>query len=267
MPYLNRGASRLYYELHGVEAPVVATQAVKPAKPVWVLLHGVGGNHASWFHQIAAWRTQVGLLVVDARGFGNSTDAEAAGRGAFVDDLHALLNALQLDRVVLIAQSMGGGTAIHFAIRHPARVSALVLADTMVGLQLPPDMAARMAPVVARANALTQLERVLGPTFQARAPAQSYLYTALASFNETNVRSLTGEQAQATPAELGALGLPILFVAGNEDVLFPPQEIAALAAATTGAEFLEIQDAGHSAYFEQPDVFNHAVKAWLDRVT
>ncbi|MDR5815670.1 MULTISPECIES: alpha/beta hydrolase [unclassified Caballeronia] len=250
MPYLDRGASRLYYETHGEGAPLV-------------LLHGVGGNHASWFHQVVAWRDTGQVITFDARGFGNSSDVEGLGRAAFANDLEALLDHLQLPRVALIAQSMGGGAAVPFTVRHPERVRALVLADTLVGLTLPDDLAARMQAIAARTANLSQLERVLGPTFMRAQPAQSYLYTALASFNDTNVRTLRGVQPMTSLEELDACGVPVLFVAGNEDVLFPPREIEAAQRTMTHADYLEIDAAGHSAYFEAPHVFNEQVFAWL----
>lgn len=250
MPYIVRGASRLYYEQQGQGEPIV-------------LLHGVGGNHASWFHQVVAWRTKARVITVDARGFGNSEDTEQWGRSAFADDLKALLDELQLPRVSLVAQSMGGGAATAFLVRHPQRVRSLVLADTLVGLALPDDMATRMADVARRTADLTQLERVLGPTFTQAHPAEAYLYTELASFNATNVRTLRGEQPLASAAELQATGVPILFVAGVEDVLFPAQEIHAFQRTLPGSSYLELAEAGHSAYFETPALFNQQVYDWL----
>lgn len=250
MPYIVRGASRLYYEQHGQGDPIV-------------LLHGVGGNHASWFHQVVAWRAKAQVITVDARGFGNSEDTEQWGRSAFADDLLALLDELQLPRASLVAQSMGGGAATAFLLRHPQRVRSLVLADTLVGLNLPDAMAARMGDVARRTANLTQLERVLGPTFTQAHPAQAYLYTALASFNATNVRTLQGEQPLASAAELATTGVPILFVAGVEDVLFPPQEIRAFQQSLPGSAYLELANAGHSAYFEAPQAFNLQVYDWL----
>lgn len=252
MPTIERGASRLYYESHGEGAPVV-------------LLHGVGGNHASWFHQVVAWREKLRVITFDARGFGNSTDAELLGRAAFADDLEALLDHLQIERAALVAQSMGGGAAVTFAARAPQRVRALVLADTLVGLDLPQDMAARMREVAARTANLSQIERVLGPTFTRAQPASAFLYTSLASFNDTSVRTLRGEQPLTSLDALDACGVPTLFVAGVEDVLFPAEEIRRAQSLMRGAEFLEIAGAGHSAYFEAPHVFNEAVFAWLAR--
>ena len=252
MPYIVRGASRLYYEQHGDGEPIV-------------LLHGVGGNHASWFHQVVAWRRTAKVITLDARGFGNSEDIECWGRAAFADDLLAVLDALELERVSIVAQSRGGGAASSFLLRYPERVRALVLADTLVGLELPNDIAASMAEIAGHTQNLTQLERVLGPTFTRAQPAQAYLYTALASFNATNVRTLQGEQSAASAAQLSATGVPILFVAGSEDVLFPPNLIEAFQQTLPGSAFLEIADAGHSAYFEAPAVFNQQVYEWLAR--
>jgi pimeloyl-ACP methyl ester carboxylesterase len=250
MPYIVRGASRLYYEQHGEGDPVV-------------LLHGVGGNHASWFHQVVAWRDKAQVITVDARGFGNSEDLEQWGRSAFAEDLLALLDSLGLKRVSIVAQSMGGGTACNFVLHHPERVRSLVLADTLVGLALPDDIAASMAEVDRRTQSLTQLERVLGPTFTLAHPAEAYLYTALASFNATHIRSLQGEQPMVSAAQLSATRVPMLFVAGEEDVLFPPEHINGFQRTLAASAYLEIPGAGHSAYFEAPAVFNQQVYEWL----
>jgi 3-oxoadipate enol-lactonase len=255
MSKIQVGASTLYYELYD-DAPT-------PGRPTLVLLHGVGGNHASWFHQVTAWRPGHRMLVVDARGFGNSSDAENAGRDRFVDDLAAILDATEVDRAVLVAQSMGGGIGSGYTCRHPERVAALVLADTLVGLSLPKALAERMATLTERNASLTQVQRVLGPTFVAADPAQATLYTALASFNRYNVRTLPGAGEKHTLAELGATQVPLLFVVGEEDVLFPPAEVQAAHLELPGSSFIELPEAGHSAYFETPSAFNDAVMGWL----
>ena len=255
MSTLLTGASTLYYELYD-DTPV-------PGRPTLVLLHGVGGNHASWFHQVTAWRPGHRLLVVDARGFGNSSDAENAGRDRFVDDLAAVLDAAEVDRAVLVAQSMGGGIAAGYTCRHPQRVAALVLADTLVGLSLPGPLAERMAVLTEGNASLTQVQRVLGPTFVAAHPTQATLYTALASFNRYNIRTLPGVGERHSLAEIAATRVPLLFVVGEEDVLFPPAEVKAAHLATPGSTFVELPQAGHSAYFETPTAFNGAVMGWI----
>jgi pimeloyl-ACP methyl ester carboxylesterase len=257
MASLDVGDATLYYELYeeqdGLDRPTV------------VLLHGVGGNHASWFNQIAAWRRRFRLLVIDARGFGNSSDPMRLGRDRFVDDLHAVLQASGTGRVVLIGQSMGGGTAISFTCRYPSRVAGLVLADTLFGLELPAAQDARMRELSALNAGRSQVERVLGRTCIDGRPDMALLYTAIASFNRANVRNLTGTQALHPPAELAATGVPILFVLGEEDVLFPPEEVEAASRLIDGADYCELARSGHSAYFETPSSFNDVVGRWMER--
>jgi 3-oxoadipate enol-lactonase len=257
MTTLQAGASTLYYELHDA--------APGRERPTLVLLHGVGGNHASWFQQITVWRERYRVLVVDARGFGNSIDAEGAGRDRFVADLEAVLDAAQVGKAVFIGQSMGGGTALSLSCLRPDRVAALVLADTLFGVALPDGVRERMAALTERNAALTQVQRVLGPTCVRERPEMATLYTTLASFNRVNVKTLKGTQALHTPQALADTGLPVLFLVGEEDVLFPPDEVRAVQAHVAGADFIVLPASGHSAYFETPQAFDEAVLGWLAR--
>jgi len=68
------------------------------------------------------------------------------------------------------------------------------------------------------------------------------------------------------PEELAAAGCPVLFIAGDEDVLIPPFAADIIAAVVSGARAVHIADAGHSAYFERAQVFNRHVAEFLDPV-
>ncbi|WP_290811975.1 alpha/beta hydrolase [Ferrovibrio sp.] len=249
MPLLKVGQSQIYYEVHG-EGPDL------------IFVHGAGGNHASWYHQIVAFEGYR-CITFDARGFGNSTDAEGLGRTAFPGDLKAIFEALEIRKAILVAQSMGGGTCLSFTCRHPETVRALVLADTLVGVRLPDSIAGFMADVQKRTRDLSQAERVLGATTLASNPAATMLYLQLASFNKVNVHTLTGEQKLHSPQDLQATGVPVLYVAGEEDSLFPANAIAAVQQEVANSTYALITKAGHSAYFERPDEFNRIVKDWL----
>lgn len=250
MAYFTMKQDRLYYHIVGEGPPVV-------------LLHGVGGNHASWFHQIDAWRSQFQLILVDARGFGNSSDTAKLGRSAFTEDLHALLSHLQLSRVNIVAQSMGAGTGVDFCCRYPEKVESLVIADSLVWLAPPPEMAAACDAQATHTDTLSQLERVLGPTFRNAEPAMSELYLQIASFNRYAIKTLPGVQQRHPPSELVCSGRPICFVVGEEDVLFPPELIDMAHRLTLGSTLIRLPSAGHSAYFESPAAFNDQVGRWL----
>ena len=255
MPYLNIDGFELYYEVHGEGFPVA-------------FAHGIGGNHASWYNQVPAFSPRYQMVIFDHRGFGNSRDAASGpGRSRFVEDLAALLDHLKIDKAALVAQSMGGGTCAGFTVKYPSRVTALVLADTLVGLELPPPIRQRMDAAAKATENLGQLERVLGPTFRAREPALSQLYSALASFNRLNRRNLPGRFAPGcTPEKLAATGVPTLFLAGREDALFPADIVAEVHKLVRGSRYVTIENAGHSAYFESPVQFNAAVLRFLDEI-
>jgi 3-oxoadipate enol-lactonase len=232
-----------------------------------VFAHGVGGNHASWYNQIAFFSRWYRVLAIDHRGFGNSHDApDGPGASAFVDDLTELLDQLGIDRAILVAQSMGGGTCLGFALRHPERTLALVMADTSGGISMPGRLADRLAEQRRLTDGLSQADRVLARRFQEAQPALTQLYLEIASFNQTNRRNLRG-RALPTPSQddLDRLVMPVLFIVGSEDILNPPDVTEMVYRLVPGAEMTIIQDAGHSAYFEKPEAFNQILLAFLSR--
>ena len=245
----------LYYEVHGEGLPVV-------------FAHGIGGNHASWYHQVPAFRERYTVVTFDHRAFGNSHDDPAGdGRSRFVDDLEGLLDHLGIEQTVLVAQSMGGGTCSGFTVRNPRRVRALVLADTLVGLEEPPEIKVVMDGVRKATSKLSQLERVLGPKFRSREPAGTQLYASIASFNAASRLNLAGQLPTRPSAEdLAATGVPILFLVGEDDVLMPAAQVAAFQRLVPGSKLVVVPDAGHSVYFEAPDAFNEAVLGFLAEV-
>ena len=120
--FLERDGERIYWESLGAGPPLV-------------LCHGMGGNHAVWFQQVAFFARDRRVVVWDHRGFGRSTDrAGRSGPEVAVADLRALFDHLALKRVDLVGQSMGGWTALGLALESPARIRSLVLADSLGGI-------------------------------------------------------------------------------------------------------------------------------------
>ena len=252
MQSITVGASTLFYETFGSGFPVV-------------FVHGVGGNHASWYAQVRCLSESYRTVTYDQRGFGRSNDIEGLGRDAMTDDLLRLLDELGLEKVALVGQSMGGGPCVGLTCRYPDRVSSLVLADTVIGIKLPPELDGPMAEVRRATANLTQAERVIGATTRERDRDRTFLYLQIASFNTVNVKTLSGTLPTHPIEQLRSTDVPILFIVGEEDILAPPAIVRAVHERLNGSEFLQLPGVGHSANFEAPDQFNAGVLSFLER--
>ncbi|MFA7248123.1 MAG: alpha/beta fold hydrolase [Dehalococcoidia bacterium] len=249
MPIEQINGIDLYYESTG-EGPVVT------------FLHGAGGNHISWWQQIPVFGQRYRCITIDHRGFGRSTDPREEGSARYVDDLEALLDRLGIERTALVAQSMGGRTAIGFAVRHPARVTALAMCDTWGFFDWP---AASERSAELRASLPEPPARGgLGPRFQREHPAGTFLYQQVLGLNPPrNADAIAAAPGVPTKDQVAALRVPSLFLVGGVDPLVPPEIMRMTAAIVPGAQYAEVPDAGHSVYFEDPGAFNAHVGAFL----
>lgn len=239
-------------------------------RPVVVLSHGAGGSHAVWYLQVPVLGQHYRIVTWDSRGFGNSTNRQnVPSPEAAAGDLAVVLDHLEIDRAHLVGQSMGGWHIAAFALSRPARVASLTFADTVGGLWTD-ELRAAMAEFQSRGGlGGSGPERIGGhPALWSgtgeRDPAQAFLYQALGSFHSPPMDKLGSTIAWTVDHDqIAALGVPVLFLAGAHDRIFPPSALAASAARIPGAAWVEIPGAGHSPYFEQPSAWNDAVVSFL----
>lgn len=251
MPTVETNGARIYYEVHG-EGPVV------------VLAHGRGGNAASWWQQVPHFAQNYTVVVFDHRIFGRSAcPPEAFDRSLFDSDLLAILDAENIERTAIVCQSMGGWTGLRMSVRHPARVSCLVLSNTPGGLNIPSVQ-----------EALTRsrqefAERGVGsaavaPDFPDRNPNAAYLYRQIGSLNINLPEDLSGRSPGGVkPTEMEGYATPTLMITSEHDQLFTPELIREVSTHIPGSSVTELPTAGHSPYFETPDVFNATVSEFL----
>ncbi len=97
--------------------------------PAVVALHGLGGTKGSFLPTIAALASRLRVIAFDLPGFGDSDKPIGAAYDArfFAHAAIDLLDALALERVHLIGNSLGGRVALEIGLRHPARVGRLAL--------------------------------------------------------------------------------------------------------------------------------------------
>ena len=265
---LERPGCRLHFEVAG-------------AGPAIVFAHGLGGNHMSWFEQVAHFAPRFTCVTFAHRGFAPSSEIPGGPDPAdYAGDLAALIDHLSLGQVFLVAQSMGGWACLDYALALPERVRALVLASTAGAIArratLLRDPPALDAWIARAAAARTQMQRdgvhpAAGARMAREQPALHFLYREIdamagAQLDKEGLRARMIALQTRPPDDLARLQVPTRFITGDEDVVFPPMLAPALAALMPNARVEQVPAAGHSVYFERADIFNRLVEEFFAKI-
>jgi 3-oxoadipate enol-lactonase len=244
--------------------------------PLCLFLHGIGGNRSNWAGQLPSFATAgFAAAAWDARGYGDSDDYDGPLAFAdFIDDLLRVLDRFGVERAHLIGLSMGGRVAQAFALAHPNRVGALVLADTHSGFgdltedQRADYVRARREPLLAGKTpadiAPGVVERLVGPEVSDETRA-ALLASVSALHTESYLKAIEATVTQDRVGDLSALACPVHFIVGEHDRLTTPDIVRRVATQLPGSEVTEIPGAGHVSNLEAPDAFNRAALGFLDK--
>ncbi len=242
-------------------------------RPV-VLMHAFPLSSAMWLEQRNALGDRCRVITPDLRGFGGSPlGDDEPSLDAMADDVAAMLDGLELDRVVLGGLSMGGYVAMAFLRRHAGRVAALVLADTKATADAP-EAAANRERIAARlrsddsSDVLVEdvLPSLLGPTTTSKRPMVSGRVRALVEATPPAAAAWAQRAMAARPDSLTTLraaGVPALVLRGDEDALSTEADTDAMVEALPHGRLVVLPGAGHLSAVETPEPFAAAVWAFL----
>lgn len=255
MPFADLGTDRLYYVQQGEQGLPV------------IFVHGSAGSHLVWWNQVAGLKDTARAIAFDLPGHGKSSGSGRDSVPAYADIVVRLLDALGVERAMVVGHSLGGAIAQTVALTHPDRVAALGLIGT--GARL------RVLPAI--------LEGVLSPEDFDKTAELVTENTYAAPINpELRRRSL--EQFKACPpsiihgdfaacnvfdvmARLGEIHAPTLIVCGKDDRMTPVKYSEFLASKIAQSQLVVIDGAGHSVMLEQPEKVNQALVEFVSRLT
>jgi len=241
--------------------------------PLVVCLHGIGGHRQHWDDQLREFGAHFTAAAWDARGYGDSDDY--AGPLAFADfsaDLLRVLDHFGAARAHLVGLSLGGRIARDFALRHPARVATLVLANTSAGFDTltPAEVEAfirgRRGPLEAgRTPAELAHELARNLVSPAAVPgAYERLVAAMAALRkDAYLKTVEASTREDRGARIEAISAPTLVVTSDGDRLYSAALAEAMTRRIPGARLALIRGAGHLSNLEQPAAFNAAVLDFL----
>ncbi len=266
MPLVQAGDINVYYEMHGHGEPLL-------------LIMSMGRDLSGWDPQMADLSSRYQVITFDNRGSGRTDAPDMFYTIAMMaDDTVALMEALGIQKAHVLGKSMGGYIAEELAIRHPERVSSLMLAATSIG------------PYVAETPILESWVREKAPTMNRRTFFQlmlPYIFTDRTFEDADNVRmavEMIATRPQATSpqamkrqfiacAEHSARGrtghveAPILVLAGSEDLFIPFSLSEELAAVFPNGRLVVLEGGGHELNVDVPEMFNRAVLGFLAEVS
>lgn len=261
MPDLSVNGISLHYETAGDGPPLV-------------LIAGLASDGASWAPVTPFLIPHATVILPDNRGCGQTRTGGAVTIEAMADDIIALLDHLEIEQADLLGHSMGGVIAMTIAARRPDRLRRLVLSATTTAV--PPRARSIIETLVSLREAGAPEEDwyraffhwLFHPAFfeseaavaAAIAMARAYPHAQSPGDMRRQVDALREYDASALPAQIGA---ETLILAGEGDLLFPPQMIAENFRSLKNSRTEIIADAAHSLQWDQPEGFARAVVRFL----
>lgn len=251
--------------------------------PAFVLLHGFGASLFTWREVLPGFAELGRAIAYDRPAFGLTqrpvdwSGPNPYGDGAQTTLALALLDALQVDRAVWVANSAGARVAVDVALRQPERVIALVLVDPAIGAAprwlkpvLKTPQMQHLGPRLVRSittvgddgirRAWHDPSRITAEVYAGyRAPLKARDWdTALWNFT-------LADRDPAIDAGITKLAVPTLVITGSDDRIVPTQRTIELAAHIPASELVVLADCGHLPQEECPGPFMDAVRKFVER--
>ena len=267
MPYVDLPGVHLWYnDTGGTGVPVV-------------FMHAASGTCESWVYQLPVF-TAAGYRCIpyDRRNWGRSQPdlaregpegpAPTQSRqqpGSVSDDLHGLVHSLGLDRFHIVATAAGGIGGLDYAVEHPDLVRSLVVANSIGGVQDPEYLEVQHRLRPPEIQQLPIELRELGPSYRGTNPEGMRRWIEIEHGSRPEGTQGPGQQPRLpmTFARLETIRVPVLILVGEADLLSPPALMRMLAAHIPNCQFVTVPEAGHAAFWEQPEIWNRLVLEFL----
>jgi pimeloyl-ACP methyl ester carboxylesterase len=248
-----------------------------------LLVHGLGGTILNWAPNIIELSRTNRVIALDLPGYGRSDrfDCEYSV-DFFAETIRSFLARIDLPRVTVLGNSLGGMITMNLALNHPELIKAIVLVDSAGGHQFPGVLKWllwRSPPAYAKRIILWHISflprfnvmRRLAGVYKINEYTRDLLDEAIDVARRPDVEQYldtylwTSRHASTTTYRdrLGEISLPALIVWGQKDLGVPLKVGRDMNAMIRGSFLVTIPEAAHVPQLEQPRLFNAAVRKFL----
>ncbi|TKJ28664.1 MAG: alpha/beta hydrolase [Chloroflexi bacterium B3_Chlor] len=237
-----------------------AQRLTSDAESSTVFIHGAGGTHRHWGHQIAGL-SGTNLYAPDLPGHGRSGGQARTSVTSYAEFLSNLLEALGSTRATLVGHSMGGAIAQDLALNHASQVDRLILVGTGAKLRVLPTILEGLLNEFE-----STVDMILGYSYSEDAP-QELVDLGRQEWLATTPGVLHGDFMACDHFDvrdrLREIRCPTLLICGEEDQLTPPKYSQFLQEQITDAQLTIIPKAGHMVMLEQPEEVSRAIAEFM----
>ena len=242
-----------------------------------IILHGLFGLSDNWVTFGRQISEHYSVYIPDLRNHGQSPHSKVFDFPSLENDLAELIEERELDQPVLIGHSLGGKTAMFFALHHPELVKKLVVVDISLR-KSPPNrehqqlLNAMMAVDFNAVKARSDVEKQLQIHVKSQKLRQFLLKNVYwrdrhsldwrLNLQALNENLLTIFEGVDVP---GIYPGPTLFIRGGLSEYILDSDLGDLKLKFPGAEVKTIANASHWVHADAPGEFYDLVKEFLDR--
>jgi Predicted hydrolases or acyltransferases (alpha/beta hydrolase superfamily) len=239
-----------------------------------VILHGLFGSSDNWLTQAKLLSEKFRVITVDLRNHGQSPHDDQFDYESMVDDLSEFFDDHQLANATLIGHSMGGKTAMNFALAHPEKIEKLIVVDIAPRLYdlehyVIADGLAAMP--VAELTSRKEAEDILGEYVSDMGTRQFLLKNlqrqSSGGFSWKMNLKVIREKLSNVGADLsyeGTFSKPVLFIRGSRSSYVLDTDIPHIKEVFPNVE-IQTLETGHWVQAEKPQEFCEHVTDWLAR--
>lgn len=240
--------------------------------PALIILHGLFGSSDNWYTLAKTFAQKFTVYVVDQRNHGQSPQSDDFNYTLLTEDLHELITAENIQQPILLGHSMGGKTAMNFAVRYPQLLSNLIVVD-IVPKSYPVHHDAILEGLkkvqLDTLTSRTEADKILA-AYVPEMDVRQFLLKNLARTSgggfewKINVNSID-QNIEAMGEDLVFPGMytgPALFVKGARSSYYAPGDEDRIKKIFLKATFASL-DTGHWVQAERPEEFAQLILEYL----
>ncbi len=252
---------KLYYREIGTGKPLI-------------VLHGLLGSGENWQTIMKGLENQCRIFLLDQRNHGNSPSADSMSYSAMADDVFQFVEEKGLESVILLGHSMGGKTAMEFALRYPEKTAGLIVVDIA-----PREYSPTLRKVLERLHDIdvgslakrSEAEEKLKPVVPERRVRLFLLKNLKRNasggfFWKVNLDVLTKEYREVWKGlqkENRTYQGPVLFIRGEKSSYIQDDDEKLIKGFFPRAVTRTIPDAGHWLHAEETEMFLSVITQFL----